>query len=752
MQRELNEIVEKSLQKAYDHNRTGNVGKAYAYYTVVAELCPPKRLEIEEAFVNVLCQWGIQLAGENRFADVVLCYKRSLDIYPNNPRMLNNFAAHLLRNNDPIEAIKYLKRALQANPSFLPAERNLENAYSMAVDRWHFPMLNDKQRNMAFECVIRKRISQGYDTVLDVGTGTGLLSLYAQNAGAKKIYACECSPTMLKIAEKVFETNNARDIILLPKLSSDLVIPTDIAERVKLVVTETFDAGLFGEHVIPSMMSVHSNVLDKNGIVIPMGATLYIAAVECEYIRNKSAVMFDKIKHFCPLNFDNVSVLLDEEYYDTDNLKNVEVNYIVEPTAFFTINFNDLSDLQQFNTDGIKNIIDITCKRSGTIDGLITWFKLHLDEEITIDTSEKKSCWQVAIFPTIPKSLQKGDAVAIKGEMLKGKLKCSYSSNNSQCDNYDHKFLYRLPKEVIMFLNDVEYIKLLTEVSKSFTNKEIHSILDTSPFPIYGLILLKENKHSNILYYKNENIAFQQFIKQIAEQNGFKDKLCIISKYNHISDSLDTIFIHDFDIKGELKDYSEEYNYEFFRCLLKPNGILLPEQIFFVGQLVFSDDLPNMAYVEDKNLQDISTFAFNTPNCEKETHNTFNNTTSYGIAQYINEFKINQIFDLNSSLYLYEALSDINVLIEMRENEVAERVINFGKISATNNKLFPNALVCWYKVRLTLNHNYDTKRNGSFMNHMAILLEDELKNSILQGNEVCIKVLQGEGIIRVKVK
>lgn len=55
MQRELNEIIEKSLQKAYDHDRTGNVGKAYAYYTVVAELCSQKRPEIEEAFVNVLC-------------------------------------------------------------------------------------------------------------------------------------------------------------------------------------------------------------------------------------------------------------------------------------------------------------------------------------------------------------------------------------------------------------------------------------------------------------------------------------------------------------------------------------------------------------------------------------------------------------------------------------------------------------------------------------------------------------------------
>lgn len=115
-------------------------------------------------------------------------------------------------------------------------------------------------------------------------------------------------------------------------------------------------------------------------------------------------------------------------------------------------------------------------------------------------------------------------------------------------------------------------------------------------------------------------------------------------------------------------------------------------------------------------------------------------------------FQINQIFDLNSSLYFYEPLSDVNVLIEMRENEVAERVINFGKISATNNKLLPNALVCWYKVRLASNYNYDTKRSGSFMNHTAILLEDELKNCILQGNEVCIKVQQADGVIRVKVK
>lgn len=101
----------------------------------------------------------------------------------------------------------------------------------MAVDRWHFTMLNDKQRNNAFEQAIRKRISQGYDTVLDVGTGTGLLSLYAKDAGATKVYACECSEAMMLIAKDVFEFNNASDIKLISKLSFDLKIPMDIPER-----------------------------------------------------------------------------------------------------------------------------------------------------------------------------------------------------------------------------------------------------------------------------------------------------------------------------------------------------------------------------------------------------------------------------------------------------------------------------------------------------------------------------------------
>ncbi|KAK2589218.1 hypothetical protein KPH14_002023 [Odynerus spinipes] len=751
MEMEVMEIVEKSLKKAQDHDSVGNVGKAYAYYTVVAELCSSKRAEIEEAFTDVLCEWCMQLEVNNRFSDLLLCYEHSLDIYPNNPRMLNNFAAHLLRNNDPMRAIPYLKKALRVDSTFLPAERNLQNAHSMAVARWHFPMLNDKQRNNAFAQAIHKRISEGYDTVLDVGTGTGLLSLYARDAGAKEIYACEYSRVMVNIAKNVLERNNAKDIKLIPKLSSNLKLSEDIPERLKLIVTETFDAGLFGELIIPSMISIHKNILSTDGMVIPMKATLYMAAVECEYIRYRSSVLFDKIREECSLNFDNVLIIPDDEYYDTENLQNVKINHITEPQVLLHVNFNDMHELQEFAKDGIKAVLSTKCRYDGIIDGLVTWFKLHLDEEIVIDTSEANSCWQLAVFPTIPTICKEGDNLSIKAEVCNGKLKCSYTSSTLKPDT-NSKCIYPLSREIIVFLNDFEYIKSLIQISKCHETRKLNCILDTSPFPIYGLLQLKQNKHSEILYYESNNSMLRHLVEQVIKENGIKGTAYAISDYRQIQRSVDVIIFHNFDMKGELRDWGQDSCYELFSYLLKPEGIILPEKIFLMGQLVFSEDLPKMVSVKDENVQ----WKKNTLNeHDSEITDVVTNTTdgysNYKIAEYINEYKIDQIFDLNSSLYSYEPLSEVYTLIEIKENEKMQSIVNFKKVDNGNKQLYPNALICWYKIELISDHVHYTRKNDSFMNHMALVLEHELQSITQADKEVKIKVQQIKGLVNIKL-
>ena len=55
-----------------------------------------------------------------------------------------------------------------------------------------------------------------FQIVLDVGCGTGILSMFAARAGAKHVYGVECS----KIAEsaaKIVEANNLTDTVTIIK-------------------------------------------------------------------------------------------------------------------------------------------------------------------------------------------------------------------------------------------------------------------------------------------------------------------------------------------------------------------------------------------------------------------------------------------------------------------------------------------------------------------------------------------------------
>jgi tRNA/tmRNA/rRNA uracil-C5-methylase (TrmA/RlmC/RlmD family) len=57
-------------------------------------------------------------------------------------------------------------------------------------------------------------------------------SLFAVDAGASQVHACECSSTMVHIAQQVIEANQVTDKInLIPKMSTDLLVPQDLPNR-----------------------------------------------------------------------------------------------------------------------------------------------------------------------------------------------------------------------------------------------------------------------------------------------------------------------------------------------------------------------------------------------------------------------------------------------------------------------------------------------------------------------------------------
>jgi predicted RNA methylase len=165
------------------------------------------------------------------------------------------------------------------------------------ADRWHFRMLNDVARNTAYDAAIRRAVaaclqSSATCTVLDIGSGTGLLSMMALRAGATHVYSCEHNQVLCHIAAATAtvngsscnssnSSNNTVNNTILHAHSTVLRKGIDVPERgVDIIVTELVDSGLLGEKIIPVLQQAAKDLLAVGGTVIPEIATVWGCLIE----------------------------------------------------------------------------------------------------------------------------------------------------------------------------------------------------------------------------------------------------------------------------------------------------------------------------------------------------------------------------------------------------------------------------------------------------------------------------------------
>jgi SAM-dependent methyltransferase len=128
-------------------------------------------------------------------------------------------------------------------------------------------MLRDTDRNNLFEIAIQTAINafvQRYHrrpVVLDIGCGTGLLSLFAARHGAEFVFAVEMFDTMSQIATSVIAENGFSDKVFIINAKS-----TEIEQlpcEVDIIISELLDSALLGESCIPSHSDAISRFLRK---------------------------------------------------------------------------------------------------------------------------------------------------------------------------------------------------------------------------------------------------------------------------------------------------------------------------------------------------------------------------------------------------------------------------------------------------------------------------------------------------------
>ncbi|XP_024988587.1 probable protein arginine N-methyltransferase 6 isoform X2 [Cynara cardunculus var. scolymus] len=111
--------------------------------------------------------------------------------------------------------------------------------------------------------------------VVDVGCGTGILSIFCAQAGAKRVYAVDASEIALQ-ANEVVKANNLSDkVIVLHGRVEDV----QIDEEVDVIISEWMGYMLLYESMLGSVIVARDRWLRPGGLILPSNAVLYMAPV-----------------------------------------------------------------------------------------------------------------------------------------------------------------------------------------------------------------------------------------------------------------------------------------------------------------------------------------------------------------------------------------------------------------------------------------------------------------------------------------
>lgn len=146
---------------------------------------------------------------------------------------------------------------------------------SYSYNSIHESMIKDRVRTDAYRDFIYDHKSLFKDkVVLDVGCGTGILSMFCAKAGAKLVIAVDNSDIIDKARETVFKNGLQDTVKCLRGKIEEVTLPVG---KVDLIVSEWMGYCLLYESMLDSVLYARDRYLAPDGLMVPSHATLRIA-------------------------------------------------------------------------------------------------------------------------------------------------------------------------------------------------------------------------------------------------------------------------------------------------------------------------------------------------------------------------------------------------------------------------------------------------------------------------------------------
>jgi len=267
------------------------------------------------------------------------------------------------------------------------------------VDR-HLWMLTDEARAAAFEKAIESAVVKG-DVVVDVGAGTGLLSMMACRAGASRVYAIE-ETRVIDLAMVLARENGFADrIVFVHGNSREVSLP----ERADRVVSETIGSFVFSEDLLPTMVDARERFLKPGGTLIPHRIVIRIVPIES----------FEEGTGFWerPLRGFNYTAAASRVAVGVPSAARTirRSHFLAGEQVLYDLDLRSASATMEF-----ARTVEFTAHRDGRLHGFVASWEAELHDEITLRCGPEMPPlhWPVILF-RLPRGLPvvAGDRIAL---------------------------------------------------------------------------------------------------------------------------------------------------------------------------------------------------------------------------------------------------------------------------------------------------------------------------------------------------
>lgn len=273
----------------------------------------------------------------------------------------------------------------------------------------HHAMLSDKVRTESYrDAIIKNSPSFTNKDVLDLGCGTGILSLFASQSGAKNVYAVDQSEIIYNAME-IAQVNKVKNINFIKGRAEDIEMPF---KKVDIIISEWMGYFLFFEGMLDSVIYSRKNYLNEGGLLLPNRCTISIVGYGNEE-RYKNFIKFFEDVYGYNMNCMSKNILRESHVEKCEGKYVLTKPNVICNLDIMTCELNYSNFSYDFNLEVIKD------SQMTSIVGYFDTF-FDLPEKVSFSTSPDATTthWQQVVFYL-------DQPVDVKtGEVISGKFIC----------------------------------------------------------------------------------------------------------------------------------------------------------------------------------------------------------------------------------------------------------------------------------------------------------------------------------------